>query len=101
MAETRPSFFRRNRWLMWIAGAALVVLVALVVAAAVVLRRVEPFLRAQIVTTLSQHFHARVELDSFHVSLVDGSRPKAKGCASGSRCNWPAPQRRRPATWIP
>lgn len=64
---------------MWLAGAVLVALVALAVAAAVALRRVEPFLRAQIVTALSQHFHARVELDSFHVSLVHGLEAEGKG----------------------
>jgi hypothetical protein len=53
--------------------------VALAVAAAIALRRVEPFLRAQIVTALSQHFNARVELDSFHVSLVDGLEAEGSG----------------------
>jgi hypothetical protein len=36
------------------------------------LHRAEPFVRARIVDGLQQRFHARVELDSFHMSLVDG-----------------------------
>jgi len=34
--------------------------------------RAEPFLRDQIVAGLEERFHARVELDSFHVSLHSG-----------------------------
>ena len=64
---------------MWIAGAAVVILAAMAVAAAVALRRAEPYLRAQLVTALSQHFHARVELDSFHVSLLHGLEAEGKG----------------------
>jgi hypothetical protein len=48
---------------------------ALVMAAGLLdlgLRRTEPFLRARIVERLENRFHARVELDSFHVSLVKG-----------------------------
>ncbi len=37
-------------------------------------RRTEPFLRARIVDALSTHFHARVELDSFHLALGNGMR---------------------------
>ena len=36
-------------------------------------------MRAAIVERLEEHFHARVELDSFHVSLVDGLRAEGKG----------------------
>ncbi len=52
----------------------LLVLVALTITGFVVARRTEPFLRARIVQGLSSHFHARVELDSFHVSLGNGLR---------------------------
>lgn len=72
MAEVRRSFWRRRRWVKWVAGG---VLLALVIAAVIVdlgLRRAEPFLRARLVEELEDHFHARVELDSFHVSLVRG-----------------------------
>jgi hypothetical protein len=43
------------------------------------LRRAEPFLRARIVEGLENRFHARVELDSFHVSLVKGLWAEGKG----------------------
>jgi hypothetical protein len=42
-------------------------------------RRTEPFLRAQIIASLENRFHARVELDSFHISLADGLRAEGKG----------------------
>lgn len=52
----------------------LVVLAAFTVAGFIAARRAEPFLRARIVQGLSSHFHARVELDSFHVALGNGLR---------------------------
>ena len=54
-------------------------LLVLGIAISIVLRRAEPFLRAQIVEALEEHFHARVELDSFHVSLVKGLWAEGKG----------------------
>ncbi|MGO8757111.1 MAG: AsmA-like C-terminal region-containing protein [Terracidiphilus sp.] len=36
-------------------------------------------LRAAIVEKLGEYFHARVELDSFHVSLIDGLRAEGRG----------------------
>ena len=48
-----------------------VIMVSAVVLA-VLARRAEPYLRARVVEGLSQHFHARVELDSFHVGLGNG-----------------------------
>jgi hypothetical protein len=43
------------------------------------LRRAEPFLRARIIQALSDRFHARVELDNFHLSLVNGLWAQGKG----------------------
>ena len=74
MHETRKSSRRRFRWLWWTAGVFLFVLAALTLAGVIVARRTEPFLRARIVQALSSSFHARVELDSFHVSLGNGFR---------------------------
>ena len=57
-------------------------LAAMAVAAGIVallLHRAEPFVRARIVEELQTRFHARVELDSFHVSLTHGLRAEGKG----------------------
>jgi hypothetical protein len=65
----KKSFFRRHRWLVWLAGAVAVVLIAIGVALGVAARRFEPFMRARIVEGLAARFHAHVELDGFHVAV--------------------------------
>ena len=57
---------------MWVGGLLLMVVAGLAVVAAVVARRAEPYLRARIVEGLHERFHARVELDSFHMSVRNG-----------------------------
>lgn len=59
----------RPHWPWWVGGgfAAFLLIVALVVD--IVAHRAEPFVREQLVQALSERFHARVELDSFHLSL--------------------------------
>lgn len=79
MTEGQVSFWRRNRWLKWIAGGLVTSVIVAAGAAVLLLHRVEPYLRARIVEGLQQHFHARVELDSFHISLVDGLRAEGLG----------------------
>jgi hypothetical protein len=57
-------------------------MLALVVTAGLVdlaLHRTEPFLQARIVAFLEDQFHSHVELDSFHVSLVNGMWAEGKG----------------------
>jgi hypothetical protein len=83
MVKGPTEFGRGHRWLlwglMWLAGALLLALIALGVAISIALRRAEPMLRAAIVEKIEEHFHARVELDSFHVSLVEGLTAEGKG----------------------
>ena len=73
------GFWRRHRWLMWVGGGLLVVLAILGVVVAVSLHNAEPILREVIVDKLESQFHARVELDSFHISLVNGLWAEGKG----------------------
>ncbi|MGP8252957.1 MAG: hypothetical protein ACLQHF_13060 [Terracidiphilus sp.] len=75
----RPSFWRRHRVLAWVCGLALVLLIAAAIGISILLRNAEPILRAQIVAALEQQFHARVELDSFHMSLTGGLRAEGQG----------------------
>ena len=79
MARQRAKAGGRHLWLMWVGGVLALVLVALGVIVAVSLHRAEPMLRAVIVEKLGDHFHARVELDSFHISLVNGLWAEGKG----------------------
>ena len=79
MTEDRQSFWRRHRWVKWVAGGLFAALVLAAVVTGVALKRAEPFLRARIVEGLENRFHARVELDSFHVSLINGMWAEGKG----------------------
>ena len=79
MGGTRASFWRRNRWFKWVAGGLLLLAAGLAVVVDVALHRAEPYLRARIVETLQDRFHARVELDSFHMSLGNGLRAEGHG----------------------
>jgi len=72
-------FLAQASWLTWIGGGALVLLAVLAGTIAFLLHRAEPFVRAQIVEQLQNHFHARVELDSFHMSLAHGLRAEGRG----------------------
>jgi len=79
VAARRARKRGKRGWLKWAASAVLLVFLLLGVAISIALHRAEPMLRAAIVEKLAQHFHARVELDSFHVSLIDGLRAEGKG----------------------
>jgi hypothetical protein len=57
---------------MWVGGLLLLGVAALAIVAAVLAHRAEPYLRARIIVGLQQRFHARVELDSFHMSVRNG-----------------------------
>ena len=56
-----------------------VLLIALGIAVNISLHNAEPMLREVIVEKLQDRFHARVELDSFHISLVNGLWAEGKG----------------------
>ncbi|MFP5250436.1 MAG: hypothetical protein ACLGP3_11485, partial [Acidobacteriota bacterium] len=75
----RESTRRGRRWLKWFGAALLAVLIMAGIGTAIAVRHAEPFLRALIVDRLAQRFHARVELDSFHISLAQGLRAEGKG----------------------
>ncbi len=79
-ASSKPkSFGRRHPVLKWTALSLLALFLVLVAAVAVLAHRAEPLLRERIVAELEEHFHARVELDSFHVSLLGGLRAEGRG----------------------
>ena len=59
----------RPRWPWWVGGALLVLLATAALIVDVIAHRAEPFVRAELVQALSDRFHARVELDSFHLSI--------------------------------
>jgi len=93
LAHGHASFRSRHRVLLWVAGGLLAVLVALGVAMAVVAHRAEPFVRARIVEAIGARFHARVELDSFHISLGNGLRGEWGLWAEGRGLRiWPPAQ---------
>jgi hypothetical protein len=77
--EMQAGFWRRHRWLKWIGGGLLAAFAVLTGAVLVLAHRAEPILRAYIVQGLQDHFHARVELDSFHLTLRDGMWAEGKG----------------------
>lgn len=79
MADRRAAQKCRKRWLIWTAAGVLVILVAVAAVLSILLNRAEPFIRARIIASLAERFHARVELDSFHLSLIDGIRAEGKG----------------------
>ena len=79
LAEMRASFWRRHRWMQWVVGGLLVLMVAVGIAVSIVVRRAEPYMRARIVEALETRFSAHVELDNFHVSLVHGLEAEGGG----------------------
>jgi len=73
-----PRPYKRH-WIKWFAAGLLILLVAIGVGIVIAARHAEPFLRALIVERLSDRFHARVELDSFHISVAHGLWAQGKG----------------------
>jgi hypothetical protein len=77
--RTKRRLNKLSRWLLWIGAGVLVVLLATGTVIAVLLHRAEPMLRASIIDTLQKRFHAHVELDSLHVSIIDGFQVEGSG----------------------
>ena len=91
LSGERKSFWRRHRILVGVGGGVLLVFIAAAVTAAILARRAEPYLRAQIVEALSDKLHARVELDSFHVGLGNGLHGRWGVVAEGRGLRiWPS-----------
>ncbi len=86
--ETLPR--RRIRWPWWVGGGLLAFLAIVAIVVDIVAHRAEPFVRAQVVQALSDRFHARVELDSLHLSIGNTLRGEwgVWGEARGLRI-WP------------
>ena len=79
------SFWRRKRWLMWVAGGLLAAVVVAAGIAAVLLHRAEPFLRARIVEELRSAFMRAWSWTAFICRWRMGCGPKGKDCGSGRR----------------
>ena len=60
---------RIPHWPFWVGGVFLALLATVVILLDIAAHRAEPFVRKQVIQALSDRFHARVELDSFHLSL--------------------------------
>lgn len=91
MEQQQAGFWRRNRWLMWVAGGLLTVTAVLSALVAVALHRAEPFMRARIVAALQERFDARVEMDSFHITFGNGRHGRWGVFAEGRGLRmWPS-----------
>jgi hypothetical protein len=78
-APRRKRQGRGSRWLLWIGAVLLVILVVIGGIVAYLFRRAEPMLRAALIENLEKRFHARVELDDMHLSIVDGFQVECRG----------------------
>jgi hypothetical protein len=79
LRQARETFFGRHPWFKWAAVSILLVVIAFAGIAAYLMHHIEPFVRESIVAGLEKRFNARVELDSFHMSLKDGLKAEGTG----------------------
>jgi hypothetical protein len=63
---------KTSRKLRWLGITAIVLSAAAFVTVRWVIARAEPIMRARVIQTLSNRFQSKVELDSFHVSVMNG-----------------------------
>lgn len=87
------SFWHKHRWLPWVAGGLILGISLLAFIVDIVSRRAEPFVRERAVRALSDHFHARVELDGIRFSLGNSLRGEWGIWAEGRGLRiWPPDQ---------
>jgi hypothetical protein len=67
-----------SRW-YWIGGIALLLVIVAAIALSIVISRAQPIVRERVIETLSTKFKAKVELDDFNVSLLQGLQVSGKG----------------------
>src|SRR3982751_6928027 len=60
---------RKKRWLYAAGGVTVVTIAGLVIAASVLSRRFEPFIREQAIAYMSQHFNCDVELAALRIKM--------------------------------
>jgi AsmA-like C-terminal region len=105
LRENPASFWRRHRWLPWLAGGLFLGLSLLAVVVNIVAHRAEPFVRERVVQALEDRFHARVELDELHLSLGNSLHGEWGIWAEGRGLRvWPPAQVQRgsvPQPWPP
>jgi hypothetical protein len=80
-ASPRPTLENASRSLpwKWIGIVAVIFLVSAAVIVSLVVARAEPILRSRVIGTLSNRFHSKVELASFHVSVANGIEVSGDG----------------------
>lgn len=76
--EPRQRIEPLNLW-RWVGGIALIAIVVMGIVGSIMVSRAEPILLARVIETLSTKFKSRVELDSFHVSLLKGLQVSGEG----------------------
>ena len=74
-----PRRRRIPRWVWWVGVAGLVVGIALGVAVEYVAHNAEPILRRRLIAALQDRFHAPVELDALHISVMHGLEVSGSG----------------------
>ena len=74
----KPRWWRRT-WFKVVVVLVIVCVGAVVFVAEYTIRHAEPILRARVIETLSAHFHAPVELDDLHLSLIKAVEWAATG----------------------
>jgi hypothetical protein len=73
-----PKKNHASRW-YWIGGIALLLVIIAAIALSIIVSNAQPIVRERVIETLSTKFKAKVELDDFNVSLLQGLQVSGKG----------------------